>query len=71
MDETAAGIRVGMRFDYIPKFNPPLLGWLMNWLLGRTASKLTAAIFDGWQAAVAEHMGTHQAINTHEPHAVL
>lgn len=54
MDEAPSGIRVGMRFDYELKFNPPLLGWLMNKLASRSSAALTEAIFDGWEQAIAE-----------------
>lgn len=65
MDEIAAGIRVGMRFDYIPKFNPPLFGWLVNWLLARGAATMTQAIFDGWNAAIKERTPVNRVVNAH------
>lgn len=60
MDETSLGIRVGMRFDYALKFNPPLLGWLMNKLASRSSAALTEAIFDGWEAVMKKTSNSNQ-----------
>ncbi|MEZ4669456.1 MAG: SRPBCC family protein [Anaerolineae bacterium] len=53
MNELSSSVDIGMRFDYELKFNPPLLGWLMNKFAARSSIALTEAIFDGWEAAIA------------------
>jgi hypothetical protein len=55
------GVLVTMLFDFVPKFNPPLLGWLMIQFLRPSSLKLCKAIFDGWEAEIKKRDFKRQA----------
>ncbi len=52
LEQRADGVLITMRFDYLPKFNPPLLGWLLDRALKRAAMPLAKAIMDRWEAEI-------------------
>jgi hypothetical protein len=59
--EVSGGVEITVRFDYLPKFDPPLMGGLMNWLGQRAAQGSVRAIFDGWEKAISERRHRSQA----------
>jgi hypothetical protein len=61
LEEQADGVRIILRFDYIPKFNPPVVGWLVNQLARRSGLTMCEAIFDGWEAAIHQRLAAQQA----------
>lgn len=55
------GVEITIRFDYLPKLNPPLLGNVMNWLGQRSARGTVEAILEGWERAIQERSQQVQA----------
>jgi hypothetical protein len=55
------GVEITVRFDYLPKFDPPLVGGLMNWLGQWAAQGAIQVILDGWEKTIRERSQKLQA----------
>jgi hypothetical protein len=56
-----SGVLISVRFDYLPRFNPPLLGWLMDKALKRAALPTVRTLMDRWEAEIVRRVQQRHA----------
>lgn len=67
LEQRTDGVFITLRFDYLPRFNPPLLGWLMNQVLKRAGMRAAKTIMDRWEAEIKRRAQQRAASYSYPP----
>ena len=61
LEERPDSVLVKMRFDYAPKYDPPVIGWLADRLMIKRAMKtICQELMDNWVAEIKERTRQRQ-----------
>lgn len=56
LEQRPEGVFITIQFDYLPRFNPPGLGWLMDKVLKRAGMPVARTLMDRWEAEIVRHL---------------